>query len=173
MKYKEQLLQREWKKKREEILFRDRYRCQVCLGETRLEVHHRNYHNYRYAWECSSYDLITLCHNCHDLFEYNKRKSGYCNYEIDIPDRVNHKNTKDFKYFNSFDFNELENKIIDYINRNNINYYKVYLDSNIFFMKQTKGYKDAIENLIKAKLIKPTKRENIYEYNTIYFGCNL
>lgn len=53
-----------WIEKRNEILNRDEYRCQVCKSGKSLEVHHTYYEN-KQAWDYPSESLITLCRSCH------------------------------------------------------------------------------------------------------------
>lgn len=61
--YQEFLTSPEWKKKREEILKRDDYTCQMCKCKerSRLRVHHTSYN---FGWLNNEY-LITLCDRCH------------------------------------------------------------------------------------------------------------
>lgn len=54
-----------WKKVREAALGRAGYRCQVCNGARKLDVHHRTYE--RLGHERNA-DLTVLCRKCHDLF---------------------------------------------------------------------------------------------------------
>lgn len=65
MDYSEQLKDPRWKRKRIEILIRDRHTCQICgyLGE-RVNVHHLKYSGM--AWDAPNEDLITLCKGCHN-----------------------------------------------------------------------------------------------------------
>lgn len=73
MKYVDQLKTKEWKDKRDIILFRDNHSCQVCNNKNRLQVHHKEYLPNRYAWEYEDDYLITLCNRCHlNLHKKNK-----------------------------------------------------------------------------------------------------
>lgn len=81
MNYKEQLGDKRWKAKREEILKRDGYECAIChissvkcstLGyKTTLQVHHVRYENGKMAWEYENSKLITLCSKCHASIHSN------------------------------------------------------------------------------------------------------
>ena len=72
MSYQSQLLNKEWKAKRLEILERDNNECQICLSTERLHIHHKKYiHGYK-AWEYENKYLITLCHKCHLTHELVK-----------------------------------------------------------------------------------------------------
>jgi len=64
MDYTEQLKDIRWKRKRIEILKRDKFTCQICgyMGE-RVNVHHLKYSGM--AWDALDEDLITLCKGCH------------------------------------------------------------------------------------------------------------
>lgn len=80
-----------WRKRREEILYRDRYLCQDCwpagedeetehtlnhlrwlygedwyTAQLKLQVHHLCYISGRQPWEYEDQYLITLCEECHD-----------------------------------------------------------------------------------------------------------
>lgn len=61
-KYHSYLRSRKWRKKREKVLKRDRYRCTRCGYAKRLQVHHLTYD--RIFNERLS-DLTTLCARCH------------------------------------------------------------------------------------------------------------
>ncbi len=68
--YAEYLKSEHWQKMRREALERAGYRCQICNGGFRLEVHHRSYE--RLGKE-HPYDLTVLCNRCHELYEQNRR----------------------------------------------------------------------------------------------------
>jgi len=65
MNYKEQLATKKWKLKRNEVLLRDNFTCQVCGSTTNLHVHHTNYFKRAKAWEYEHIWLVTLCETCH------------------------------------------------------------------------------------------------------------
>lgn len=52
----------EWKKKKEYVLKRDGYLCQMCLTNRAYTAHHLNYS--RFKNELTS-DLISVCRTCH------------------------------------------------------------------------------------------------------------
>ena len=54
-----------WKKKRNSILKRDNFECQMCQGEEMLDVHHKLYIDGHRLWEYEDKDLITVCKSCH------------------------------------------------------------------------------------------------------------
>ena len=66
MNYFEQLKTKDWKRKRVEILIRDRATCKAC-GEisTNPHIHHKEYLSGLLAWEYPDELLITLCNACH------------------------------------------------------------------------------------------------------------
>lgn len=67
--YAELLRDPRWQRKRLEILNRDEWACQCCLGEdVTLHVHHNKYEG-DFPWECPDQYLITLCENCHKAEE--------------------------------------------------------------------------------------------------------
>ena len=61
-----------WKKKREEILKRDGYKCLNCGCTEHLHIHHTQYHFFKTLkhkkepWDYPSKYLITLCQRCHE-----------------------------------------------------------------------------------------------------------
>lgn len=69
MTYEEQLKHPKWLEKRSQILQRDWNICQHCMSPKNLQVHHKRYYNDgRMAWEYPSFELITLCGDCHKEF---------------------------------------------------------------------------------------------------------
>lgn len=71
MNYSEKLKNPQWQRKRLEILNRDDFTCQCCGGkEITLHVHHFVYNNKTgNPWEVDDWSLITLCEDCHHLYE--------------------------------------------------------------------------------------------------------
>jgi 5-methylcytosine-specific restriction endonuclease McrA len=66
MPFAQYRMQPEWQARRTATLARAGYRCQACAeGDVRLDVHHNTYE--RYGDE-STFDLVVLCEQCHDLF---------------------------------------------------------------------------------------------------------
>ena len=65
------LFDKRWKKKRKEILARDKHQCLICGETEKLEVHHRQYHwskrrkSFVKPWEYGNKLMITLCKRCH------------------------------------------------------------------------------------------------------------
>jgi len=84
MTYQEQLQDERWRKRRYEILCRDKHACIMCgyVGD-RVNVHHLKYTGM--AWEAPDKDLITLCWECHrkhhrpDIVDkkYDEMRVGY------------------------------------------------------------------------------------------------
>lgn len=72
MKYKDQLITKQWRDKAKEIRERDSCRCYMCHNNCgKLDVHHIRYINDgRMAWEYKNCYLITLCSDCHELIHY-------------------------------------------------------------------------------------------------------
>jgi 5-methylcytosine-specific restriction endonuclease McrA len=63
-----------WRKKREKILQRDKYRCTCCGSNKNLIVHHTFYfENYPDPWLYPDKSLLTLCDSCHrEYHEYHE-----------------------------------------------------------------------------------------------------
>jgi 5-methylcytosine-specific restriction endonuclease McrA len=59
-----------WKRTREKILRRDKYQCRICRRYGRLvqatEVHHIQHADERPDLIYDPYNLISLCHSCHE-----------------------------------------------------------------------------------------------------------
>lgn len=75
------LERREWKAKRDIILFRDKYCCQKCgKDESRdicLHVHHKHYIFGLDPWEYKDSELITLCEDCHSSLHAKEKVPTY------------------------------------------------------------------------------------------------
>lgn len=63
--YVEYLESIHWQLIRKEALRRAGYRCQVCNGGSKLNVHHRTY---AHRGEEREGDVIVLCESCHSIF---------------------------------------------------------------------------------------------------------
>lgn len=75
--YYEYIKSKAWRKKAETAKKRAGERCQVCnrsRREVQLDTHHRTYENLGHE---TRQDLIVLCHDCHELFEKNKKMRAY------------------------------------------------------------------------------------------------
>ncbi len=67
----------EWKRRREEILLRDKYLCTDCQSPNNLQVHHKKYYGKLKAWEYPDKYLITLCRTCHEKVHLNNPISSF------------------------------------------------------------------------------------------------
>lgn len=75
--YHDQLIDKRWLKKREQVFKLKGRKCSVCGSTHNLQIHHLRYFNDKYAWEYKMKDLVVLCESCH------KRK--HC---IDLDERL-------------------------------------------------------------------------------------
>ena len=75
--YHDQLIDKRWLKKREQVFKLKGRKCSVCGATHNLQIHHLRYFNDKYAWEYKMKDLVVLCESCH------KRK--HC---IDLDERL-------------------------------------------------------------------------------------
>ena len=57
----------EWKRKRENVLKRDNYKC-VCCGNEATQVHHINYNN---VYKENIKELLSVCKPCHEKIHFN------------------------------------------------------------------------------------------------------
>jgi len=57
------LKQQDYENLREQVLRRDRWRCQLCGSMTNLEAHHKQFRSH--SGEDDEGNLITLCLGCH------------------------------------------------------------------------------------------------------------
>lgn len=71
----------EWQRKKNRILERDNYTCQICGDtESAMQVHHISYkHCNGKAYNALDGELITLCEKCH-LADDGDHSSFYCGY---------------------------------------------------------------------------------------------
>lgn len=63
--YHNQLLDKRWIKKREQVFKLKGRKCSVCGATHNLQIHHLRYFNDKYAWEYKMKDLVVLCDSCH------------------------------------------------------------------------------------------------------------
>lgn len=70
MPYKDYLKTDAWAYTRKRAIARAQGRCQVCNGDSRLNVHHRTYKNLGRERRA---DVIVLCRECHALFHRERR----------------------------------------------------------------------------------------------------
>lgn len=74
----------EWKRRREQVLERDRHKCRLC-GGTATCVHHKTYHNCDGSGKEPDCDLVSLCDNCHEAihdwnpWEHHIKTHGWTN----------------------------------------------------------------------------------------------
>jgi hypothetical protein len=54
-----------WLIKKDKILARDNYKCQICDSGKYLKVHHTYYDDKKPVWDYPDKSLITLCRICH------------------------------------------------------------------------------------------------------------
>lgn len=63
-----------WQRKRLEIFQRDLFRCSECHATDKaLHVHHIRYTNGAKPWEYPDSNFVTLCCDCHDQKNPNKK----------------------------------------------------------------------------------------------------
>jgi len=65
MNYIKDLEDYRWIRKRNQILKRDNFTCQLCESKIKLVVHHKKYISGRRPWQYNNKHLITLCNECH------------------------------------------------------------------------------------------------------------
>lgn len=65
--YQEKLKDPRWKRRRIEILVRDKGRCVKCMSPHWLQVHHKEYVSGLEPWEYPDELLETLCRRCHEI----------------------------------------------------------------------------------------------------------
>lgn len=64
-----------WRFSRTSCLQRDSYTCQACGGTTELQVHH--WTPYRFCFDNSLDNLVTLCRGCHQDLHKDYKKEGF------------------------------------------------------------------------------------------------
>ena len=74
MTYGEKLKDPRWQRKRLEVMERDNFTFKNCQCDNKtLHVHHVIYKKGLEPWEYDNIYLKTLCHECHEEEEYNKK----------------------------------------------------------------------------------------------------
>ena len=63
--YRELLLDKRWKEKRQHILDTKGHVCSMCGATEQLQVHHLRYLPNHKHWEYDDKDLVVLCKKCH------------------------------------------------------------------------------------------------------------
>ena len=81
-RYREDLNDERWKRKREKILKRDGYKCRWCGSIDDLQVHHKYYNKYPdgsrvRAWDYPDDALIVLCRDCHEKYHSKYKNKSY------------------------------------------------------------------------------------------------
>ena len=75
LSYYEQITHPLWIKKRDEILERDNYTCQICKSNLhKVEVHHLCYFPDLLAWEYDDELMVTVCKKHHTQLTYDLPK---------------------------------------------------------------------------------------------------
>lgn len=82
-KYQAYIRSQKWRQKAERVKKRDNYRCQTCLSQEDLEVHHKTY---EHLYEEPMKDLITLCKFCHEAITSSIRERRYAKRELNPAD---------------------------------------------------------------------------------------
>lgn len=184
MNYSKQLLNKEWKLKRLEIIERDNNECQVCMSNDKLEVHHKKYLPNIKAWEYENKYLITLCKSCHFIYEYDKNPNllnkperwdkddidSFFEYSDKPIERNIKQSVKLFTYHlqDLFNLNGMSLTIFLYIARN-LRYQKtyVYLNYKLFAVSKQTYYK-AINELLEVGVIEKTGHNNAFKVSKKY-----
>ena len=63
--YHDQLIDKRWIKKREQVFKLKGRKCSVCGATHNLQIHHLRYLDNKYEWEYKMKDLVVLCECCH------------------------------------------------------------------------------------------------------------
>lgn len=75
LSYREQMNHPLWFRKRDEILERDDYTCQICGSNLhRVDVHHLCYFPDLLAWEYDNELMVTVCNKHHTQLTYDLPK---------------------------------------------------------------------------------------------------
>jgi 5-methylcytosine-specific restriction endonuclease McrA len=72
--YNKYLESPQWKRKREEVLKRDKYLCQACLDAYATQVHHKSYEFVDLQGNEPAFDLVAICVPCHNRIERMKKQ---------------------------------------------------------------------------------------------------
>ena len=143
--YRELLLDKRWKEKRQHILDTKGHVCSMCGATEQLQVHHLRYLPNHKPWEYDDKDLVVLCQKCH--------------YKVHHPNHIDNDFFNDLnslkrselvdKYFPIYPFcREPEYKIDNsksYIDLRNQDYYEVF-NKTRFDGDKGKFVKKKVEN---------------------------
>lgn len=69
--YSDYINSTEWKNKRNKVMKRDNYTCQICASPAK-DVHHLTYQNFRNEY---LFELVALCRSCHLNVYHEGRES--------------------------------------------------------------------------------------------------
>jgi 5-methylcytosine-specific restriction endonuclease McrA len=184
MSYQSQLLNKEWKLKRLEIIERDNNECQVCMSADKLEVHHKKYLPNIKAWEYENKYLITLCKSCHFIYEYDKNPNlldkvnrwdkddldSFMNVCDDPIIRNKKQSVKLFTYNlqDMFNVSHFTASLFLYI-AFNLRYQRTYvvLNPKDFLISKTTFYR-TINELIEIGVIEKTEQPKIFKVSKKY-----
>jgi len=119
MPYKEYLQTEHWREKRKSALYRANNKCQLCGNKENLHVHHNTYDN---RGQEKDEDLVVLCEICHARHHgklIEEKEESINEKQIEISNQIK---TKLFisEINTEIDDNDLDSKINEYINKNNI-----------------------------------------------------
>lgn len=70
----------EWAAVRDEVLFRDGNKCQICGCKRTLQVHHLSYDNFM-----DTDELVTLCKPCHEIITKAVTTARELEASVDLP----------------------------------------------------------------------------------------
>ena len=81
-KYTDYINSEKWQTKRNEIIFRDKFKCQIC-GVKANDVHHLSYAHFESEY---GFELVSLCNECH-INEYHSKQAKEKINGLNIPNK--------------------------------------------------------------------------------------
>jgi len=154
----------QWRAKRLEILFRDKYSCTICNRvDKNNAVHHKYYIVQKFPWEYSNDALETLCHNCHKNLHKNTiipiyRKQGSKLYETT---KEIERCTRCFGVGYFSEYSHVEGGVCFKCRDNNLNY-------STFFKRIELFYKYSHLYVDKNSRLKYERMINRFSYSDIF-----
>ncbi|MGJ8760860.1 MAG: HNH endonuclease [Polaribacter sp.] len=137
----------QWRAKRFEILFRDKYTCKTCNRVSKSNaVHHKYYVVQKFPWEYTNDAFDTLCHSCHKTLHKNTTIPIYR-----LENSKYYETTKEIErcsrcygagYFS--EYSHVEGGVCFKCRGNNMNYSTFFMRIELFY-KYSQTYNDDIE----------------------------
>lgn len=113
--YKEYLNSPQWAKIRNKVLQRDDFKCSICGSYRGLQVHHLNYNHFKNE-ENYLEDLMTVCNECHEKIENQKKEQDRRIFEDYLEEKEKLREKQEREYWEKWE--KQQNNFKTFINDN-------------------------------------------------------